>query len=177
MVTIFNSLSGHQDKFIDKLFKKYSRMMFNVAFNILHKEADAEDAVHEAFIRIITYLPKIMKIDSDEIAFYLVIIVKNVAMDMIRERKHIARDDIDEIAICSDDSIENLVIENLSRNEIITELKKLSDSEYEILYLYIILGFKPNEIAHLLNLSGTSIRQRIYKAKCHLKKIWRDKDE
>lgn len=177
MFSIFNSLPDCQDKFVDKLFKDYSQIMFNTAFGILHKESDAEDAVHEAFIRIITYLPRIMKISSDEIAFYLVIIVKNIAIDMLKEKECISSKDIEELDLCSEDDIENLVIGNLSCEEIVSELRKLSEKDYEIMYLYIVLQFRPNEIADMMNLSRSSIRQRIYRAKQSLKKIWRNRNE
>lgn len=177
MFSVFNSQSNAKNKFIDKLFKDYSQMMYNVAFGILHKETDAEDAVHEAFIRIITHLPKIMQISRNEIAFYLVIIVKNIAYDMLRESKHIASTDIDTLNISSDEDIECLTIEKLTCEEIAAELRKLPENDYEILYMYIILQFRPNEIADMLNITPDTVRQRIYRAKQKLKRIWRNRDE
>lgn len=38
---------------IERLYNGYERYMYAVAFSVLHNEQDAEDTVHEAFLRII----------------------------------------------------------------------------------------------------------------------------
>ena len=41
---------------IERLYNGYERYMYAVAFSVLHNEQDAEDTVHEAFLRIIKNL-------------------------------------------------------------------------------------------------------------------------
>lgn len=51
-----------QSKF-EQIYMKYKGLMFYVANDILHNEHDAEDAVHQAFIKIAENIKKINKVE------------------------------------------------------------------------------------------------------------------
>ena len=44
---------------VTELYNTYKQILFNVSMSILHNTADAEDAVQETFVRIISNLSKI----------------------------------------------------------------------------------------------------------------------
>ena len=71
----------------EQIYKKYKQIMFFVANMILKDEYLAEDAVHQAFLRIIDNLDKIYKIDCHKTKGFIVIIVENIAIDFYRKRK------------------------------------------------------------------------------------------
>ena len=57
------------------------------AEGILHDEHLAEDAVHEAFLRIIQNFHQIEEILSPKTRSFVVIIVRNAALNMQKKRK------------------------------------------------------------------------------------------
>lgn len=78
--------SSDQTKF-EELYLTYKKTMFYVATDILKDAYLAEDAVHQAFIRIIENLDKINQIDCHKTRSFIVIITKNIAIDNYRKRK------------------------------------------------------------------------------------------
>lgn len=51
----------------EQLYLEYKGLMFHVAYEILHNEQDAEDAVHQAFVKI---AENIKKIDDPRYMYY-----------------------------------------------------------------------------------------------------------
>ena len=48
------------------LYRRYKKLMLYIAHDILHDPHDAEDAVHEAFLRLAEMIEKIHEIDCPE---------------------------------------------------------------------------------------------------------------
>ena len=47
------------------IYEKYKYLMFSIAMNVLRNTYSAEDAVQEAFVKILGHLDKIDGLDSD----------------------------------------------------------------------------------------------------------------
>ena len=67
--------------------KLTGKLMHWTAEKILHDEHLAEDAVHEAFLRIIQNFHQIREIPCPKTRSFVVIIVRNVALNMQKKRK------------------------------------------------------------------------------------------
>ena len=67
------------------IYSTYKKQMYYTANNILKDSHLAEDAVHNAFLRIINNLEKIEDINSHKTKGLIVIIVKNVSIDIYRK--------------------------------------------------------------------------------------------
>ena len=74
-----------KDKF-ESLYLKYRKHMKHIAMKILGDEHLAEDAVHNAFVKLISNLEKFNKIDCQETRNLIVIIIRSVSIDMYRKR-------------------------------------------------------------------------------------------
>ena len=70
---------------IEKLYKEKRQRMFAAARRYLKTDEDAEDAVHEAFLRITSEKTKIFEVSPDKINRYLDIIMRNICVDVIKE--------------------------------------------------------------------------------------------
>jgi len=75
-----------KDKF-EELYKTYKQLMFYTANNILKDVDLAEDAVHQAFLRIINHLDKIDEINCRKTKGFIVTIIEHVSIDIYRKRK------------------------------------------------------------------------------------------
>lgn len=57
----------------EQLYLEYKGLMFHVAYEILHNEQDAEDAVHQAFVKIAENIKKSM----------ILYVQKHIAMSLL----------------------------------------------------------------------------------------------
>src|ERR1700688_1889091 len=69
---------------LDELFRRYRLVAYRVAFRLLSNEADALDAVQEAFIKALTHLPSFEGRSSFKT--WLLRVVSNASLDLGRQR-------------------------------------------------------------------------------------------
>ena len=73
-----------------RLYDKYHKKMAQVArWYFPGDQAGEEDAVHESFLKIIEKFSKISEISCEELEPYIVTIVKNTSIDMLRRKKRL----------------------------------------------------------------------------------------
>lgn len=70
-----------------ELYRRYHRVMERTALAVLHDPHDAEEAVQEAFLRVIENFSKIYEIPCKDLGGWLVIIVRNEAITILRRRR------------------------------------------------------------------------------------------
>ena len=154
-----------KDKF-ESLYLKYRKHMKHIAMKILGEEHLAEDAVHNAFVKIISNLEKFSEIDCQETRNLIVIIIRSVSIDMYRKRNRAFEntDILDkEISIETDFSI-------IEVDNILKEIDALPDIYKDILLLKVEYGYKDREIAKLLGIKIDTVSKRLERARKQLKK-------
>lgn len=62
----------------EEIYHLYRDLMYVTAFSILHNEHDAEDAVHQAFIKVADNIKKIDDPKCPKSRFYIVAITENI---------------------------------------------------------------------------------------------------
>lgn len=84
------------------LYETYRHLMMKVALNVLKDTFLAEDAVHEAFIKLRKH-GKIGEIDATATKRYLLTITKNATIDIYRKQNHQFQREIyvDELEECN----------------------------------------------------------------------------
>lgn len=99
MLSFLIVLSQTVENFVSKLFADLSEKMYRLSLGILHSRNLAEDAVQEAFLRIIKHSDRIIQLPCKEQEPYCIIIVKNIAYDIWRkEKRSLQSDDIEVLA-------------------------------------------------------------------------------
>ncbi len=154
---------------VEELFSKYKNLMFTVANSVLGNPFDAEDAVFEAFARIIKNIAKIPAEPTKERAF-AVIVVKNIAIDMLRKKSRTEvslPEDFDPAA----GNFADEILEKLDESVLRDALARLPDAHYEVLLLKFYYGFGVGEIGSALGLGREAVKSRIRRAKANLRKI------
>ena len=71
-----------------KIYDENYLRMYHVAFGILKNQADAENAVSEAFLSIAENHKKYFKISGSKMPGLCVTIVKHKSIDILRRQKH-----------------------------------------------------------------------------------------
>lgn len=71
----------------EQLYLEYRGLMFHVANKILRNEQDAEDMVHQAFLKVAENIEKIGDPKCPKTQSYIVTIVENQSIDLYRRRQ------------------------------------------------------------------------------------------
>ena len=156
--------SKAQREEFEKFYNENKGLGYARAFSLLHDEQAAEDALSESFLRLAKCFQKVHNLSSHKLRAYFVIIVKNVAIDMLRHSGSINEVSFDDELSYSDSEPENVDIERLEEC-----IKKLSESDREILYLRYELELSHNDIAKSFGITEEASRQRLRYAKAKLK--------
>lgn len=159
--------SDHE--FVSGLYKQYEQMLYRVAFNILRNSADAEDAVQECFVRVVKNLDKIYAVPCNELRFYLVIIVRNTALTMLKQKKRTAvPDNLAELDVPAEFTPEEEFLRKFSVEEIRSAVQQLSVEDCEVLWLLLFREYSAAEIAEIIGQKPVTVRSRICRARKRL---------
>lgn len=158
---------GDRDAYF-RLYKLYSRAMFNVALRITGADADAEDALQEAFISAFGNLHHYR--GDATFGAWLKRIVINKAINVVKKKRHelIPEDDSWDIAQeeAPDEYREGLTVEKVRH-----AMGKLPDGYRSVLSLYLIEGYDHQEIAEIMGITASTSKSQLNRAKHKLKEI------
>jgi len=161
-----------RNKFL-KIYEEYRSLMFYVAEDILKDHALAEDAVSESFIKIMHNLHKIDQIPCHKTKAFIVIIVKNTALNVynkMRSEKSLETElekTTDNIPQVSDE-----IINKESYKNIIDIINSLPDALRNVAVLSLLHGLKNKEIAEIMGISYDTTRKRTLRSRNAIKAIW-----
>ncbi len=146
------------------LYEKYRHLMQKVAQDVLHDSYLAEDAVHNAFIKLEKHMSDIGEPDSLSTKRYLVTITKNAAIDIYRKRnKQIQKEIyIDELG---DADLPVTYMETDVDNNILDVLKNLPVKYRDIFLLKYSAQLENSQIAEICGIQEVTVRQRIVRGK------------
>ena len=71
---------------MERLYREYRTPMFRIALAILRDEGLAEDAVQQSFLKIFQNFEKIDRTDCNKTRSFIVILMKNTAIDLYRRQ-------------------------------------------------------------------------------------------
>lgn len=150
-----------QSKF-ERLYLEYRGLMYHVAYKILHNEYDAEDAVHQAFLKIAENIEIIDGTICPRTQGYVVTIVENKAIDLYRykHRHNTFSLDIENVGVPIDYDGPNVITKCMSQ---------LPARYREVLLLKHFHGYSSKEVANMLGLSEANVIKLDQRAKKQLR--------
>ena len=165
-------LLGDREAF-NLLMIRHRQSLTNFIMYYVRKIEIAEDIAQDSFLYII-----INKKDYDfKFSFktYLYTIAKSRALNYLkREKKQISLNDIDIDNFVSELNVEDEVINNVNRKQILSTIKKLKKDYQIIIFLYYFQNFKYKEISEILNISMSKTKMSLNRAKKNIKKILKE---
>ncbi|MEG1411309.1 MAG: sigma-70 family RNA polymerase sigma factor [Terrisporobacter sp.] len=173
MLIYLSLLDSQEDisKF-ESIYNTYKNRMHYIANDILKDNYLAEDAVHNAFLRVINNLEKIDDVNSHKTKGLIVIIVKNISIDIYRknkkERENITFiDDLDQI-----NGYDEIYKNNLGNLEI--AISKLPENYKQVFLLKFSHDLTDNEISEILDIKPDNVRKRISRGREKLRNILKE---
>ena len=153
----------------ERIYEAYRGLMFHAAFKLLNHEQDAEDAVHHAFVKIAENITKISEPVCPKTRAFVVTIVENRAIDILRSRKRHQEVSLDAIAYGIPIHTEN--------EDVLSELiLKLPAKQRQVIWLKYYHGYSLREIASMLNMSLAAAIKTDQRARKKLEAMYENED-
>lgn len=174
MLIYLSLFENEQEKVkFTELYEAYRLTMLYTANCVLNNQLLAEDAVHNAFLKIIEIFDKIDDPFCSKTRSLIVIITKHKAIDILRKEKGLAVQALEGIEY----SLENdqpdpldLVMSKEGYDVLIKNINKLPEIYKTALELKYFHQYSDNEIAQILDITPKNANQRVHRAKRLLKK-------
>ncbi|TLS53424.1 sigma-70 family RNA polymerase sigma factor [Paenibacillus antri] len=154
---------------MQELYVQYKGLMFKLAYQLTGSAADAEDVVHDVFLKAQSLPPSRLE---DSKAF-LCKMVTNRCRDLYKsarkKREHYVGEWLPEpLQGAAEDSSESVVQDDLLSYAMLVLLERLSISERAVFVLREALGFEYGEVAKLLGKSEVGCRKLFSRAKAKM---------
>lgn len=165
MIVYLQMMDTPQEKSkFEQLYLEYRGLMFHVAYEILHNQQDAEDAVHQAFVKIAENMHKIDDPRCPKTRGYVVTIVENKTIDQYRkQRKHPTVEYLEEI--------QGIQVPYEGDNGLTKCILKLPARYREMILLRYHYGYSVREIAKIMGISLPAAIKLDQRAKGKLKQL------
>lgn len=147
----------------ETVYHQYRGLMYYVAYRILNNTSDAEDAVHDAFIKIAENMKKISDPVCPKTQSYVVTIVENKAIDLYRRKQRRETLPLEEELLGSVDTPEPLGLTEC--------IVKLPPNYRQVILLKYHQGFSCGEIAAMLGITLSAAQKLDQRAKEKLRQI------
>lgn len=167
-------LSGDNEAFAE-LVRKYEKLVYNAAYQLLRSEDDALDVSQETFFKAYRSLNSFR--GDCRFSTWLYKICRNAALDFLRaeqRRRTVSLTDDDEdsregmLDLPDPDALadpQNRLEQQEERLAVRAAIQQLSDEHREILVLRDMEGYSYEEIAEMLDLELGTVKSRINRAR------------
>ena len=149
----------------EQLYLEYRGLMFHVANKILHNEQDAEDMVHQAFLKVAEHIKKIGDPKCPKTQGYIVTIVENKAIDLYRRRQKRPMVELS-------DELPGVSAVYEGENALTACILKLPARYREVILLRYFQGYSVKEVAAILGMSLSAASKLDQRAKNRLRDLY-----
>lgn len=159
----------------EQIYLSHRQTMVYTANQILHDQSLAEDVTHDAFLRIINHLEKISDPYCHKTRSFVVLIVRNIALDYYRKSKRLAETSFNDMEFIFEDENLNpaeLFEQGEDRERFLKLASKLKPIYAEVLALRYSFEYSDIEIAELLGISHDTVRTRLHRARKQLQVLF-----
>ncbi len=171
--SVTTSRDENTDEAVEMLVREHSRLIYRIAFAVLRRHHDAEDATQETFMRVLRYSSKLAAVENPKT--WLARIAWRVAVDRSRKLDSTGEIPLEdpgnpdvEIAsaeISADEAVHGDHISSVLEKLIATLPAKLR----EPLVLSTVDEMTPREVAATLGINEAAVRSRVFRARQILK--------
>ena len=152
----------------DKLYAKYSGMLFGVCMRYTRSGQEAEDTLQETFVKVFRHIGKYSMDKSFE--GWIRRIAINTAITGYRKNlKHAYQEDITDPGFAKYD-MEDTGDADYTREELLLCIQALPDGYRTVFNMYVVEGYKHKEIAEILEIDINTSKSQLSRAKKYLQR-------
>jgi RNA polymerase sigma-70 factor (ECF subfamily) len=154
-----NSLAQRQ------LFDAYFGKMFYVAMRYLSDKNDAEDVLAEAFSRIFAKLSNFCYDGEGSLGRWIKTIVINESLRALSKKQRLVY--LDDLTVLKPEADEQFD-DRIDMEYLMSAIQSLPDGYRVVFNLFVLENYTHPEISEMLNISVSTSKTQLYKARQHL---------
>lgn len=155
---------GHKND-VGAAYDKYADMLYRLSMAQLGNSSDAEDAVHDVFIKYMKTLTVFR--DEEHVKSWLIRVTCNVCHDVQRQRKHRNHVSLDELSQMPA-STEGVDTDSMGLQQM---LAQVSEKNRAAIVLHYLEDYPVEKVADILGLSLSAVKMRLMRGREELKQI------
>lgn len=148
-----------------RIYKLYSRAMYNLAYRFMNNHEDAQDMLQETFIDCFRNIDN-FRFEST-FGMWLKRILINHCINQIRKKKV----DISYYEVLPEPAVNEDIEIELNSAEIFRNIEKLPDGYRIILTLYLLEGYDHSEISQILGITESTSKSQYSRAREKLRNM------
>ena len=148
----------------EQIYLKYRGLMYHVADGILHNRQDAEDAVHNAFLKVAKNFSKFQDAPDKDLTRQIVAVARNEAISLLRKKK-------DTVPLEDWEGVAETAEEVSGYHALVDSFAYLPQTYRAVMEMKLLLGYSDGEIAAKLSLSKKAVSVRISRGRQLLRNI------
>ena len=152
------------DEEIEEIYNRHVDTVYRICFSFMKNASDTEDMVQETFVKLILS-EKRFKTRAHEKA-WLIVTASNTCKDALKSWRRKV-ENIEDYP-----SLEDKDTHFGGENDMLQGILSLPDKYKEVVYLYYYEGYDTFEIAKMLHCSGSTVRNRLSRARKLLRKYY-----
>lgn len=157
-------------KFIETCYKLYEQKMYQIAYGILQDTQLAEDAVQDAFLKLMRHDICFEDAESDESKRYMITVIKHSAIDIYHKKQREQK-----LMYLSDKTVEpkngNEQDDRTNDIELNELIAHLPPKYYAVVRCLVQKNLSVKETAQELDITEVNVRKRFERAKKMLKTL------
>jgi RNA polymerase sigma-70 factor (ECF subfamily) len=155
---------------VDSVLTELAQSAFKLAMQLLQQPADAHDVLQDAAAIAISH-PGAPRARSNEFKPWFYKVVRNKAIDRLRELKRKNHDSLDEQSVTTLErhGPEAVLQQSQLQQQVQLALTKLSREQREIILLKDFHGFAYGDIAQILDIPKGTVMSRLHRARMALR--------
>lgn len=173
---------SHKSASQKEVFCRYAPLLRSICYRYASDDLEGEDILQESFVKIFSKIESFTWQGDGSFVKWMKRIVVNKAIDTYnKNKKEVQTVDIESVEEPSDpdlieteSSFADVLNNELSEENLIQSLNKVSESYRVVFNLYVLEGYRHKEIAEILNIDEQTSRSRLKRAKKQLQKILKE---
>ncbi len=165
---LIEACKRHERKSQRRLYDRYYDMMYASAFRILQDRVDTLDVLQESFIKVFEKIVQYR--GQSDLGAWIRRIVINQSLMHLRHAKKLHWEELKPIHESADE-VESNALAQYSAADLQRDLAHLPEGARSVFSLYLIEDFSHQEVANLLDISVSTSKSQLHRAKQLLKSL------
>lgn len=162
------SILNHKKPDLEEIYEFYADMLYRIAFAQLGNDADAQDVVHDVFIKYLTKVPIFLS-DEHQKAWMIRVTI-NHCHDIARRtsiRKTLPLEEASHVTVEAPHDLDSLM----------DTLSCIPEKYRDTVILHYLEGFSVQETAKILGISLSATKMRLSRAREQLQALRKEEDD
>lgn len=157
---------------LEEIYDLYSPVLLSISIRYTDCKEDAEDVMHDSFIKILKGLKKFTPQFEGSFEAWMKRITVNTSINFIKKKVKLSayHDNIHEENIMPESTIGPDLPERLHPDKVIEFIRELPPGYRTVMNLYVFENYTHKEIAKELNISTNTSKSQLSKARMLLRK-------